>query len=206
MQTDLRKRNKYLKRMVDFNKKINSKRVILRPIQNSDFHQMKNLTKESQMWYYFTADLSDEKVLKNWIETAVIGQQQNKWLPFTIIDIENDEIVGSTRIGNISEPHQRVEIGWTWIAKKYQGTGVNGHVKKLLFNYLFTETKTLRIELKTDVLNIPARKAMEKVGLIEEGVLRSHTLLTNNRRRDTIYYSMLKNEWEAKSPISNVTK
>ena len=69
---------------------------------------------------------------------------------------------------------------------------------KLLFEYLFSETDTLRIEFKTDVLNIPAKKAMEKVGLIKEGVLRSHTLMTNNRRRDTLYYSILKDEWNKK--------
>ena len=147
------------------------------------------------MWYYFTADLSNELTLKNWMENAISELQERKALPFTIIDSQTNEIIGTTRIGNMSAINNRVEIGWTWIAKKYQGTGINGHVKKLLFEYLFMETNTLRIEFKTDILNIPAKKAMEKVGLIKEGVLRSHTLMTNNRRRDTIYYSILKDEW-----------
>lgn len=70
-----------------------------------------------------------------------------------------------------------------------------------MFEYLFVETSTLRIEFKTDVLNIPARKAMEKVGLIKEGILRIHTLMTNDRRRDTLYYSLLKNEWLTKKNL-----
>lgn len=185
--------------MLNFNKQIQSEKVILRPIESSDFEAMKNLTADANMWYYFTSDLSNENILKNWIKTAVTEREQKKSIPFSIINKENLEIVGATRIGNISEVNQRVEIGWTWVAKKYQGTGINGHVKKLLFNYLFSETKTLRIEFKTDVLNIPARKSMKKVGLTEEGLLRSHTLMTNNRRRDTIYYSILKNEWENNS-------
>ena len=184
--------------MLDFKKKIHSERVILRPMKLNDFEQMKNLTKNSQMWYYFTSDLSNEKTLKEWVESAVMDLKEHQSLPFTITDATTNEIIGSTRIGNLSEAHNRVEIGWTWISKKYQGTGINGHVKNLLFEFLFNETKILRIEFKTDVLNTPARKGMEKVGLVEEGVLRSHTLMANNRRRDTIYYSILRNEWNKK--------
>ena len=186
------------KLMLDFEKNIHSEKVILRPMNVNDFDKMKVLTNDTEMWYYFTADLSNEQILKNWIESAISELKDKKSLPFTIIDPTNDNIIGTTRIGNISETNNRVEIGWTWIAKKYQRTGINGHVKKLLFEYLFVETSTLRIEFKTDVLNIPARKAMEKVGLIKEGILRSHTLMTNDRRRDTLYYSLLKNEWLTK--------
>lgn len=181
--------------MLDFKKIIRSNRVILRPILLSNFDEMKALTKDTNMWYYFTADLSNNDTLKVWIETAIHELKIQKSLPFSIIDIKNNQIIGTTRLSNLSKINCRVEIGWTWIAKYYQGTGINGHVKDLLFDYLFTETETLRIEFKTDVLNIPARKAMEKVGLTEEGILRSHTLMINDRRRDTVYYSILKNEW-----------
>lgn len=186
------------KLILDFEKNIHSEKVILRPKNVNYFDKMKVLTNDTEMWYYFTADLSNEQILKNWIESAISELKDKKSLPFTIIDPTNDNIIGTTRIGNISETNNRVEIGWTWIAKKYQGTGINGHVKKILFEYLFVERSTLRIEFKTDVLNIPARKAMEKVGLIKEGILRSHTLMTNDRRRDTLYYSLLKNEWLTK--------
>ena len=182
--------------MLDFHKTLRSDKVLLRPMMLNDFEQMKTLTKDRNMWYYFTADLSDENILHNWIEKAVSDLEKNIALPFTIISTENNGIIGTTRIGNISEVNKRVEIGWTWISKDYLGSGLNQHVKKLLFEYLFTQTNTLRIEFKTDVLNISARKSMEKVGLVEEGILRSHTLVTNNRRRDSIYYSILKEEWK----------
>ncbi len=64
-----------------------------------------------------------------------------------------------------------------------------------MIKYCFEELEFERVELKTDVLNLPARKAMIRLGLKEEGILRSHTLMTHNRRRDTIYYSVLKSEW-----------
>lgn len=183
------------RKMLNFNKTIESERVILRPIKKEDFEEMKNLTTDPNMWYYFTSDLSVETELKNWVAQALKELENKQSLPFSILDLENNKIIGSTRISNISSRDKRVEIGWTWIAKAFQGTGINGHVKKLLFKFLFKETETVRIEFKTDVLNIPARKGLQKAGLTEEGVLRSHTLMTNNRRRDTIFYSILKEEW-----------
>ncbi len=182
--------------MLNFNKIIQSERVILRPIKKEDFKEMKNLTTDQNMWYYFTTDLSNEVVLENWINQAVSDLENKLSLPFAIINVDNNKIIGTTRIANISVRDSRVEIGWTWIAKEFHGTGINSHVKRLLFKYLFEETETYRIEIKTDVLNIPARKGIEKSGLTEEGILRSHTLMTNNRRRDTIYYSILKDEYQ----------
>ncbi len=67
-------------------------------------------------------------------------------------------------------------------------------MKALMLNYAFKELGMLRVEFKTDVLNLPARKALLRLGATEEGVLRSHTLMTHGRRRDTIYYSFLKGE------------
>lgn len=83
--------------------------------------------------------------------------------------------------------------------QKISRNGINSHVKKLLFQFLFNESSTLRIEFKTDVLNILARKGMLKTGLTEEGILRNHTLIANNRRHDTIFYSILKDEWFTKN-------
>lgn len=180
---------------MNFDKIIQSERVILRPITMEDFGDMKHLTTDQNMWYYFTADLSDETTLKNWIQQAVYELNNKQSLPFVIVDRESNKMIGSTRISNISTKDSRVEVGWTWIAKEYQGSGINSHVKRLLLKFLFEETGTVRIEFKTDVLNIAARKGLKKAGLTEEGVLRSHTLMTNNRRRDTIFYSILKNEW-----------
>ena len=64
--------------MLNFNQQLQSDKVILRPIVNSDFEAMKSLTTDASMWYYFTADLSDKNVLKNWIKTAVTERVQEK--------------------------------------------------------------------------------------------------------------------------------
>lgn len=169
----------------------------MRPLEETDLEAMYIHTVDPLMWTYFTSDLSIKAELKKWILAGIALGQQKKRLAFAIIDREKDAVIGSSSLGNISVRDQRVEIGWTWIAPSYQGKGFNAEAKRLLLDYCFEGCGCMRVELKTDVLNLPARKAMLKIGLVEEGVLRSHTQMIRDRRRDTIYYSVLRHEWEA---------
>lgn len=181
--------------MIDYNKIIETDHVILRPIKEADFEEMKVLTKNEKVWTYFTSNLSNENELLLWIKNAVNSNENKERLAFTIIDKRNNEIIGSTSLGNFSNRDKRIEIGWTWLSENVQGTGLNQIVKLTLLKYCFDELHLERVESKTDVLNIAARKGLKKSGFTEEGVLRSHTLLANGRRRDSIYYGILKNEW-----------
>ena len=180
---------------MDFHIKIRSDLVELRPLETGDFEALNKITSDSNMWTYFTSDLSDEKVLKRWISDAVVAREKLTEMPFVIVDLMTGKIAGSTRFGNISEIHGRIEIGWTFLGKEYQGKGINNHVKQLLLKFAFNQD-FVRVEAKTDVLNSSARNSLIKSGFKEEGVLRSHTVMTNGRRRDTIFYSVLKDEWE----------
>ena len=180
---------------MDFNIELQTEDVKLRPIIKEDFNQLIHLTKDESMWIYFTSDLSVAGILENWISDAIMQGIEKKRLAFAIIDKKQNQVIGSTSFGNISNYDKRIEIGWTWIGKKFQGKGFNDQIKYLMIKYCFEELCFERVELKTDVLNVPARKAMLRIGLTEEGILRSHTLMTHNRRRDTIYYSVLKSEW-----------
>lgn len=169
--------------------------VRLRLLITDDLHDFNHISNESSIWEYFTSDLHSEENIKNWIAEALDQYEAKSRYPFTIIDKRSNRKVGSTSFGNISIRDQRIEIGWTWLGKDFQGSGINKHCKFLLLQYAFESLNFERVEFKTDVLNLQARKSLEKIGAVEEGILRSHTLMTNNRRRDTIYYSILKNEW-----------
>jgi RimJ/RimL family protein N-acetyltransferase len=112
-------------------------------------------------------------------------------------------VVGSTAFGNFSPKDNRIEIGWSWIETLSQGTGINKNAKFHLLNFAFDYLNMERVEFKTDVLNVRARAGLIKIGAMEEGVLRSHTLMPDNRRRDTVYYSVLKEEWYTKIRSNN---
>lgn len=182
--------------MIDFTKMFESQQVLLRPVRHDDYNEFIPLTQDKDLWTYFTNDLSDKDVLLSWVETGIKELTLKKRLALSIVDKKMNSVAGSTSIGNISERDKRVEIGWTWLGRKYQGKGINDQAKYLLLKYCFEELECERVEFKTDVLNEPARNALKRIGAVEEGVLRSHTLMTHNRRRDTIYYSILKGEWK----------
>ena len=148
------------------------------------------------MWIYFTSDLSERSELQNWIDTALSDMKSENRLAFTIIEKTTGNPIESSSFGNISYRDRRIEIGWTWISREFQGKGVNSLIKYLMLKYAFETIDFERVEIKTDVLNNPARKALLRIGAKEEGVLRSHTLMTHGRRRDTIYYSILRSEWD----------
>ena len=183
--------------MVNFERILQTDEVLLRPLLMEDFEQLADLTNDQSMWTYFTSDLSDKAVLRDWIADAILQKENKTRLPFAVIDKASRKIVGSTSFGNISYRDKRIEIGWTWLGKEYQGKGINNQVKYLMISYCFEILDFERVEFKTDVLNKPARKALSRIGMTEEGVLRSHTLMTHDRRRDTIFYSVLKSEWNA---------
>jgi RimJ/RimL family protein N-acetyltransferase len=177
--------------MLDFELILESEKLMLRPMGKGDFTDLLALASLPDMWRFFTHDLSTEEGFSNWAEPAFDKSR----LQFVVIDKLSGSIAGSTAFGNYSSRDKRIEIGWTWLGKEFQGTGINHEMKKLMLSYCFELLDLERVEFKTDVLNIQARKALRNINAIEEGVLRSHTLMTKNRRRDTIYFSILKNEW-----------
>lgn len=170
-------------------------RVILRLLDPADIAHLSILTKDKEIWKYFTKDLSEDSSLEQWIAEALAERGAGKRMPFTILDKDAKTICGSTSYGNISFFDKRVEIGWSWLGTEYIGTGVNRHSKFALLSFAFEVMKMERVEVKTDNLNERAKAALLKIGMKPEGVLRSHMQMHSNRRRDSIYYSILKEEW-----------
>ena len=117
---------------------------------------------------------------------------------------ETKEIIGSTRLFEIFPTDKKVEIGWTWLIKKYWGTTINLECKLLLLTYCFEVLKTRRVQLKTDVNNLRSRKAIEKIGGEFEGILRKDKIKANGESRSAAYYSIIDDEWEfAKAKIKD---
>ena len=167
-----------------------NERVLLRSLQREDLPALLELTQDPALWTFFTHDLSTLEGLEAWAAGHFAGDR----FQFVVVDQANQQLLGSTGFGNYFSRDQRIEIGWTWLSRAAQGTGTNREMKSLMLQYAFNELGMLRVEFKTDVLNLPAREALLRLGATEEGILRSHTLMTHARRRDTIYYSFLKGE------------
>lgn len=100
--------------------------VLLRPLTWQDFSLLQPLASEPDMWVYFTHDLSIPEEFEKWAEPHF----QEERLQFTIVEKSTGKVAGATAFGNYSVRDQRVEIGWTWLGKAFQGTGINQSMKK----------------------------------------------------------------------------
>lgn len=177
--------------------KLETDKVLLRPLQHLDIASFASLVKDESLWKYFTFLLNDPAELQRWVELGLKEREEGKRFPFTIIEKATGHVCGSTSLGSISYYDKRIEIGWSWLGKQYQGTGINFHAKFSMLSYAFDVLNWERVEIKTDNLNERAKQGLRKIGAKEEGVLRSHMQMPLNRRRDSIYFSILKNEWPA---------
>ena len=172
---------------------LENEKVLLRPMTRQDFPLLQEITLPASLWTYFTHDLSIPEDFEAWAKPHFAEQR----LQFVVFDKEKNRVAGATAFGNFSPRDSRLEIGWTWLGKDFHGSGINREMKGLMLDYCFNTLDLERVEIKTDVLNQSARKALIKLGAKEEGILRSHTQMILGRRRDTIYYSFLKGEWPA---------
>jgi N-acetyltransferase len=129
------------------------------------------------------------------VETAFEEQRRGQSVVFATIERASGQTIGSTRFMNIDRVNRRVEIGSTWIGPPWQRTAVNTEAKYLMLRHAFEVWGCIRVELKTDGLNQKSRNAILRIGAKEEGTLRRHLLTWTGRVRDTVYFSILDNEW-----------
>jgi RimJ/RimL family protein N-acetyltransferase len=151
----------------------------------------------ADIWTLNTVNASKPEDMKLWVDAALADAARGVSLPFVTIDKPSGRVVGSSRFLNIDHGNRRVEIGWTWITPEFMRTHVNSEAKLLMMTHAFEVWNCVRVELKTDVLNMRSRNAMLRIGAVEEGVLRRHQLTQGGRFRDSIYFSVLDSEWPA---------
>ena len=176
--------------------KLENAKVLLQPLAVEHISALSPIAFEESIWKLGTYNITNETELQQYIADALEQRSRGEAYPFLIFDKQQNRAAGSTRLFNISVFHHRVEIGYTWLGKEFRGTGLNKACKFELLRFCFEELGMERVELKTDARNMQSRKAMLKIGATEEGFLRSHTLNWDGYRRDTIYFSILKGEWE----------
>jgi RimJ/RimL family protein N-acetyltransferase len=172
--------------------------VLLRPLKISDVDNLLTIaTSDKDLLQFSPMPVYTKELLTRYIENSINGREGKTRYSFSMFDKIKNAYAGSTSFLNISNADSRLEIGATWISKEFQKTGLNRNCKYLMLAFAFDELKAERVEFKTDERNTASRTAIEKIGGQYEGLLRSHTLLTDGFRRNTICYSILRNEWEA---------
>ncbi len=146
-------------------------------------------------WQWLSADLSEPSSLKKWLRHTLQLQAAGEEIPFTVFRKSDNSIIGSTRYMDIQPENRGVEIGGTWYSPIVWGTVVNPECKFLLLRHAFEDWGAIRVQLKTDVKNIRSQSAILKLGARFEGKLRNHRFRRDGSIRDSMMYSIIREEW-----------
>ncbi len=155
---------------------------------------LREAANDAELWRYMPVDASG-KGFNDWRKLTETDMASGSRMIFAVRRLTDNALVGSTTYLNIVPEHARAEIGWTWYAQSAQGGAVNPEAKLLLMTNAFETAGYHRIELKTDASNARSRAAILKLGAKEEGIFRGHMWMPRGYWRDTVYYSVLAEEW-----------
>lgn len=170
--------------------------ILLRPVEPGDINGFRKIFSDDGIWDYTVTKYSTGEEIEKFVSDAIYNKQNSIRYTFTVIDKISREIAASSSYGNLAMEDKCVEIGWSYVGKKFWGSHINPHMKYHMLRYAFEEMGMNRVEFKTDDANPRSGRALLKIGCKKEGILRSKNLLHNGRMRDTAYYSILANEWE----------
>jgi RimJ/RimL family protein N-acetyltransferase len=171
--------------------------VRLEPLSLDHLDGLASVGLDRAIWTWMFAPITTHQEMRAWLEAALVNAESGTEVPFATIDRASGRAIGSTRYMSLAPEHRRVEIGWTWLAPAWQGSGANTEVKLLLLEHAFERLGCGRVEFKTDSLNGRSRAALLAIGATFEGIFRNHMIMADGRRRDSAYYSIIDSEWPA---------
>lgn len=175
---------------------LENKRVRLEPLEKRHSSVLLPVVLENPDLLRFSpGPFGTSEALQQYIELALKQRKQENRYAFAIFDRERNTYAGSTSFGAVSNEHRRLQIGWTWLGKNFQRTGLNRNFKYLMLKYVFEDLEFERAEFVTDARNLQSQAAIEAIGGKFEGELRSHILMLDGFRRNSRYYSILLDEW-----------
>jgi RimJ/RimL family protein N-acetyltransferase len=169
--------------------------VRLEPLTIGHLGALTAIGLDPDLWRWTLARNRTPEDMRQYVETALAEQRAGQSLPFATVERISGRVVGSTRFAAIDRTHRRVEIGWTWIASPWQRTAVNTEAKYLMLRHAFEVWRCMRVELKTNAKNERSRRAILRIGATEEGTLRKHQLNADGTSRDSVYFSVIDDEW-----------
>lgn len=168
--------------------------VRLEPLSLEHVPGLQQATRDGELWRLWYTSVPDPDGMQAYVEKALALRDSGTALPWAVIDAKG-EVVGSTRYGNVDADNKRVEIGWTWYAKRVQRTALNTEAKLLLLTHAFEALDCAAVEFRTSWFNHASRNAIARLGAKQDGVLRKHMRMADGQHRDTVVFSIIDGEW-----------
>jgi RimJ/RimL family protein N-acetyltransferase len=167
----------------------------LEPLSHDHQEGLIEAVRDGELWkLWYTAIPAPDK-MSGEITRRLTLNAEGKMLPFTVIAARTGQIIGMTTYMNVDAANRRVEIGSTWTRISSQRTGINTECKFLLLRHAFETLDCIAVEFRTHFFNHQSRKAIERLGAKQDGILRAHQIGPDNMLRDTVVYSITAAEW-----------
>jgi len=169
--------------------------VRLEPLSGEHREGLCAAISDGELWKLHVTIVPHPDAIDDFLANAQASYVAEEGIAYATIDRSSGKVVGSTRFMKASPEDKRVEIGFTFLAQSFQRTKINTEAKLLMLGHAFDSMELIRVELLTDYLNSRSRNAILRIGAKEEGILRSHKIMPNGRVRDSVIFSIIKNEW-----------
>ena len=169
--------------------------IRLEPLSLEHLAGLVKAASDGELWNLWFTSVPEPGATMTYIDDALKGLHERHMLPWAVRDLSDQAIVGTTRFHDIVPAIDRVEIGYTWYAQRCQRSHVNTTCKLLLLEHAFDQLGCAVVGLRTDNFNFRSQRAIEGIGAKKDGVLRRHQARRDGTVRDTVLYSILKEEW-----------
>jgi RimJ/RimL family protein N-acetyltransferase len=170
--------------------------VRLEPLSQAHAPDLTIVGQDDSIWAYIPyPPVHSEADMRAWVDDMLARQARGTDLPFAVVHLASGRAIGATRYMDIQPANRGLEIGGTWYGRAFQRTAVNTEAKYLLLGHAFESLGCIRVQLKTDQRNERSQRAIERIGAVREGVLRHNMVMPDGYRRDSVYFSILAEEW-----------
>ena len=176
---------------------LRGERATLEPLAREHVGALREAARDGELWRLWFTSVPSPDGVDAYVDTALSWRETREAMPFVVRENAGGDIVGCTRYFNVEAPHRRLEIGYTWYAKRVQRTAVNTECKLLLLSHAFEALRCIAVEFRTSWFNIRSRAAIARLGARQDGVLRNHQITPDGVYRDTVVFSILDSEWPA---------
>ena len=174
---------------------LTGKTVRLVPLETEHLEALYLAARPAEIWQWSAAKILTFEDAAAYIENGVRARQQQLHYPFAVFHQKTGELIGSTSLRSIDLHNESLEIGSTWYRPDHWRTSVNTECKFLLLRHSFEQMQMKRVELRTDERNDRSRKAIARLGAVQEGILRREKKISGGYIRNTVIFSILDDEW-----------
>lgn len=175
---------------------LRGRHVSLEPLSTAHTDALAQAAADGELWKLWYTSVPGPDRVADYVDDALSQQASGGGLPFVVRDADGS-IVGTTRFCHADAANRRLEIGYTWYARRVQRTALNTEAKRLLLAHAFETLGCIAVEFRTHWHNQRSRVAIARLGARQDGVLRNHLIQADGTYRDTVVFSILEHEWPA---------